>query len=109
MSLDYSTVYITARDAEEARRIGLALVREKLAACVNYFPIQSIYRWQGKIEENQEVALLVKTRKSLVQNVIEKTRELHSYEVPCIECWPVEKGYSPYLQWIEQSTQQEQP
>ena len=107
--MGYSIVYITASDAAEARRIGLALVQEKLAACVNYFPIQSIYRWQGKIVENAEVALLVKTRKSLVQKVIERTKVLHSYEVPCIESWAVESGYPPYLQWIEESTQQEQP
>jgi periplasmic divalent cation tolerance protein len=83
-------------------------VQEKLAACVNYFPIQSIYRWQGKIEENVEVALLVKTREALVQKVIERTKTLHSYAMPCIESWPVENGYPPYLKWIEDSTQQEQ-
>jgi periplasmic divalent cation tolerance protein len=107
--LVYRTVYITVRDADEARRIGLALVQEKLAACVNYFPVQSIYRWQGKIEENAEVALLVKTRKSLVQKIVARTKSLHSYELPCIESWTVESGYPPYLQWIEESTQQEQP
>jgi periplasmic divalent cation tolerance protein len=107
--MDYHIIYITAADLKEAHRIGLALVQEKLAACVNYFPIQSIYRWQGKIEESTEVALLVKTRKSLVPKVIERTQALHSYEVPCIESWAVESGYPPYLQWIEESTQQEQP
>ena len=107
--MDYRTVYITAGDMKEAHKIGLTLVQEKLAACVNYLPIQSIYRWQGKIEENAEVALLVKTRKSLVQKVIERTKSLHSYEVPCIESWPVESGYQPYFQWIEDSTKQEQP
>jgi periplasmic divalent cation tolerance protein len=105
--LDYRTLYITAKDSEEAHWIGSALVGEKLAACVNYFPIQSIYRWQGKIEENAEVALLVKTRQSLVQKVIERTKQLHSYEVPCIESWPIESGYPPYLEWIGQSTEQE--
>lgn len=107
--MDYCTVYITSRDLEEARRIGLALVQEKLAACVNYFPIQSIYRWQGKVEEKAEVALLVKTRQSLVQKLIQRTKELHSYDVPCIESWPIDSGYPPYLQWIEESTQQEKP
>lgn len=100
-------MYITVKDADEARRIGLVLVQEKLVACVNYFPIQSIYRWEGKIEENAEVVLLVKTRKSLVQKVIARTKALHSYAVPCIESWPIESGYPPFLQWINESTQQE--
>jgi len=105
--LVYRTVYIAVRDADEARRIGLVLVQEKLAACANYFPIQSIYRWQGKIEENAEVVLLVKTRKSLVQKVMARTKALHSYAVPCIESWPIESDYLPFLQWISESTQQE--
>jgi periplasmic divalent cation tolerance protein len=105
--LDYCTVYITAKDTEEAHRIGKTLVSEKLAACVNYFPIQSIYCWQGKVEEKAEVALLVKTRQSLVQKVIQRTKELHSYDVPCIESWTIDGGYPLYLQWIEESTQQE--
>ncbi len=104
--MDYRTIYITAADLKEAQTIGLALVQEKLAACVNYFPIQSIYRWQGKIEQNTEVALLVKTRKSLVQKVMERTKALHSYAVPCIESWLIESGYPPFLQWIDESTQQ---
>lgn len=107
--MEYRTLYITARDTEEAHQIGLTLVREKLAACVNYFPIESIYRWQGKIEENSEIALLVKTRKSLVQKVIERTKALHSYAVPCIESWAIDAGYPPYLRWIEESTEQEKP
>ncbi len=106
--MDYCTVYITVEDLKEAHLIGLALVQEKLAACVNYFPIQSIYRWQGKIEENAEVALLVKTRKSLVEKVIARAKSLHSYAVPCIESWTVENGYAPYLKWIVDSTEQEQ-
>ena len=107
--MDYRTIYITAADLKEAQLIGLALVQEKLAACVNYFPIQSIYRWQGKVEENPEVALLVKTRKSLVHKVMARTKALHSYAVPCIESWPIESGYLPFLQWISESTQQEKP
>lgn len=107
--MEYYTLYITARDAEEAHRIGLTLVQEKLAACVNYFPIQSIYRWRGKIEENAEVGLLVKTRQSLVEKVIERTKALHFYEVPCIESWKIDGGYPPYLKWIADSTEQEKP
>jgi periplasmic divalent cation tolerance protein len=107
--LDYRTLYITAKDAEEANRIGLTLVQEKLAACVNYFPVRSIYRWQDTIEENAEVALLIKTRKSLVEKVIERVKALHSYEIPCIESWTIDGGYLPYLNWIADSTRGKEP
>ncbi len=106
--MEYRTLYITSRDEAEARRIGLTLVKEELAACVNYFPIQSIYRWQGRVEESAELALLVKTRKSLVGKAIERVKALHSYDVPCIEVWAIDGGYPSYLQWITDSTKQEQ-
>jgi periplasmic divalent cation tolerance protein len=105
--LGYNVIYITTKDMDEARRIGLTLVQEKLAACVNYFSIRSLYRWQGQIEESPEVALLVKTRQSLVDQAIERTKALHSYEVPCIESWKISEGYPPFLKWIEESTEKE--
>ena len=105
--MEYCTLYVTCKDQEEARRIGLALVQENLAACVNYFPVQSIYRWQGRLEEDAESALLVKTRRSLTDRVIERVKSLHSYDVPCIEVWTIDGGYPPYLQWINDATVQE--
>ena len=102
--MEYCTLYITAGDVEEAHRIGLMLVQEKLAACVNYFPIQSVYRWQTRIEESVEVALLVKTRRSLAARVIKRVKSVHSYEVPCVEVWKIDGGYPPYLKWIGDST-----
>jgi len=97
-------VYITAGDEAEARKIGRTLVEEKLAACVNILPIQSIYRWQGVIEEEGEMAMLVKTRAELADRVIERVKELHSYEVPDIVSLPIEKGNPDYLQWLGEST-----
>ena len=105
--MEYCTLYVTCKDEEEARSIGLALVKEGLAACVNYFPIQSIYRWQGRLEENGELALFVKTRKILVGKATERVKTLHSYDVPCIEVWTISGGYLPYLQWIADATAQE--
>ena len=102
--MKYCMVYITVGDEAEAREIGRRLVEEKLAACVNFCPVQSIYRWQGKIEEGGEMAMLVKTRADLVEQVIARVKQLHSYEVPDIVSLPIEKGYPPYLRWIEEST-----
>ncbi len=102
--MQYCSIYITTGSEDEARRIGRTLVEEKLAACVNIFPIESIYRWQGNIEEEGEVAMFVKTRGELVDQVIDRVKELHSYEVPCIVSLPIAKGNPDYLKWIEEST-----
>ena len=100
----YYSVYITTKDEEEARNIGKALVEEKLAACVNIHPVKSIYRWEGKIQEEGETAMFVKTKAGLVNEVISRVKELHSYEVPCIVSLPIEQGYPDFLKWIEKST-----
>lgn len=102
--MEHRSIYITAKNEEEARKIGSSLVEEKLVACVNYFPISSIYRWKGKIEKAQETALIAKTRAELVDSVIARVKELHSYDVPCVVSWIIEKGNQNYLNWIEEST-----
>jgi len=100
----YCLVYITTKDEAEARKIGRALVSEKLAACVNIHPIQSIFRWQGEVRQENEVAMLVKTRTELASEVISRVKELHSYEVPCIITLPIEKANPDFLEWLSQST-----
>lgn len=104
--MSYCLIYITTQDEDEARKIGRTLVEEKLAACVNIHPIQSIYRWEGKISEESEAAMLVKTRTELVDRVIGRVKELHSYEVPCIVSSPINSGNPGYLKWIEESTKE---
>ena len=78
---------------------------EKLATCVNILPVKSLYRWQGNIEEETEAVMFVKTRDELAEEVIRKVKELHSYEVPCIVSFPIEKGNPDYLEWIWESTE----
>ena len=102
--MQYCSIYITTGDEDEAGRIGRALVEEKLAACVNILPIKSIYRWEENIEEEGEVVMFVKTRAELADEVIKRVKELHSYEVPCIVSFPIEKGNPDYLKWIGEST-----
>ena len=102
--MQYCSIYITTGDEDEARRIGRTLVGEKLAACVNILPIKSVYRWEENVEEEGEVAMFVKTRAELADKVIERVKELHSYEVPCIVSLPIANGNPDYLKWIEEST-----
>lgn len=93
--------YVTTKDREEARRIGLALVEARLAACVNIQDgMESIYRWEGKVEEARETILLVKTDSSRAEAVTAMVKALHSYTTPCIAIWPLTGGNPDYLEWI---------
>lgn len=92
-------VYITAGNMENASEIARELVGRRLAACVNMFPIFSIYRWNEQVEEENEIALLVKTDSSRLDEIIETVRFLHTYDLPAIEFWEV-KGEHEYLDWV---------
>jgi periplasmic divalent cation tolerance protein len=99
-------VLSTAGSKEEARKIANHLVEHRLAACVNLIPqIESIYRWQGKIESNREWLLLIKTTADKFAGVRDAIRELHSYELPECIVIAIEDGSPDYLQWIEQSVE----
>jgi periplasmic divalent cation tolerance protein len=102
--MGYKLVYATTNDEKEAERIGKALLKEGLAACVNTCPIKSLYKWKGKVCKENETAMLIKTKAGLVDKVIERVKALHSYEVPCIVSLPIEKGYAKFLKWIDEST-----
>jgi periplasmic divalent cation tolerance protein len=97
-------VYMTAGDEEEARRIVHHLVETGLVACGNIFPIRSIYRWKGDVQEEAEAAVIMKTRSELVEMVIQEVRRLHSYEVPCVVSYAMEAGLPSYLSWIDEAT-----
>jgi periplasmic divalent cation tolerance protein len=94
-------VLSTAGSEEEAERIATALVRERLAACINLVaPLTSIYRWRGAVERATEVLLVIKTRKRSVAALIARLGALHSYEVPEAIVLPIEAGARPYLEWL---------
>ena len=106
MTTEYIIVLITAASEEEAARIGHAIVGERLAACVNISrSVRSIYRWQGRIEDQQEVLMIVKTRKVLFERLQERVKELHSYSVPEIIALPILEGNEQYLNWLGQETE----
>ena len=100
----YLSVYITTANSEEAERIARTVVEERLAACVNFFPCRSIYRWKGKIEEDSEYVLICKTKKRLFQQLRKRLREIHSYDVPAIVAYDIVDGEGEFLQWVSDST-----
>ncbi len=100
-----TAIYITAKDAKQAAVIGEALVAERLVACVNILGnMKSIYRWKGTIERDDEVVIIAKTRESLVDSIVNRVKQLHSYEVPCIVAMPITGGNPDYIRWILDET-----
>jgi periplasmic divalent cation tolerance protein len=98
---DEKLIISTAGSREEASRIARALVEEKLAACVNIVgPIQSVYRWEGKIDSAQEFLMLIKTTSRISGVAITRIRELHSYDLPEAIEMNIDGGSSDYLKWI---------
>ena len=94
-------VYMTAGSKAEAQKIGKALVERRLAACVNILDnMQSIYRWENKIQQDAEVVLIAKTTDSLVPALIDQVKSMHSYDCPCIVSLPILSGYPPFLDWV---------
>ncbi|MGH9515780.1 MAG: divalent-cation tolerance protein CutA [Terriglobales bacterium] len=97
-------VLTTAGRESEAQKIAQELVERRLAACVNIVPrIQSVYRWEGKVETAEEFLLIIKTTKIRSADVKAAIRELHSYEVPECIVLTIESGNEEYVQWIEKS------
>ena len=84
-------------------RIARALVEERLAACVNIAPVRSCYLWDGKLNLDGEEQLIIKTEQRMVEQLMARIVELHSYKVPEIIVLPIMSGYQPYLDWITQS------
>jgi periplasmic divalent cation tolerance protein len=95
------SVYAVFADLEEAERIGRIVVEERLAACINILgPCRSIYRWKGGIETAEEVPAILKTHGWQTDELVERIAALHSYEVPCIAVWPIEKLLRGYADWV---------
>ena len=98
------SVYAVFASADEAERIGLQVVEERLAACVNLLgPVRSIYRWQGAVERAEEMAAIFKTTRAQADALIARIAALHSYDVPCVAVWPIDKLLADYADWVEAS------
>jgi periplasmic divalent cation tolerance protein len=101
---DVVMLYVTTPDRETAQRIGRTLVEEGLVACVNIIGgMESIYRWQGTMEQADELVLLVKAPTAQADAICARIRVLHPYELPCILSLPVTGGNRPYLDWLAKS------
>lgn len=101
----YLSVLCAVPNAETGQRIARTIVHEGLAACVNLLPgITSVYRWQGEVQENPELLLLIKTRQERYEALEARIKELHPYEVPEIIAHKIEAGLKSYLEWIAQNT-----
>ena len=97
-------IFVTAPNKEEAGKIADKLIRDKLAACVNIIAgVESVFRWEGKIERANEALLIIKSTEENQHKIINTVKSLHSYEVPEIICMRISAGFKPYLDWINES------
>jgi periplasmic divalent cation tolerance protein len=103
--LDAAVVFITVGSQEEAQKIATALLEARKAACVNIVPkVESHFWWQGKLNTDQELLLIVKTRALLVDELIDRVKSVHSYDVPEIIALPIISGNQDYLDWLDKET-----
>jgi|SRR4026208_99800 len=101
---DAIVVFLTAANGEEATRLAELLINAHLAACVQILPeMESVYRWEGKIERQSEILLLAKTTTAKFADLEREVRALHSYETPEIVALPIVAGSNPYLKWLDAS------
>jgi periplasmic divalent cation tolerance protein len=101
METPYTVLFITSDSAEEARQIAKVLLEQKKAACVNIVPgVDSLFWWEGKLDSARENLLVVKTKTSLLPEIVKLVKETHSYDVPEIIALPIVGGNQEYLDWI---------
>ncbi|MBZ9577705.1 divalent-cation tolerance protein CutA [Patescibacteria group bacterium] len=98
--MDFVFVYITNPTKREARKIAKHLLKKKLIACANIFPINSLYWWEGKIIDDNEFVLIAKTTKANFKKVKKEVEKVHSYKIPCIVKIPVSSN-KKYFNWLK--------
>ena len=103
-NIEYSIVITTASSREEAEKISSALIEDNLAACVQLLPINSVFKWDGKVQFETEILMLVKSKSLDFKNIESTIIENHSYEVPEIIKVGIDDGFSGYLDWISSVT-----
>lgn len=106
---DFIIIYTTFPHRRQARRLAKNLLKENLIACANIFKIDSIYRWEGKLEEAREYGVFLKTCGYLYENVETKIKEYHPYDIPAILSWQIDKGSKEFLDWISKNASYKTP
>ena len=96
-------VYITCSSTKEAKKIATVLVKEKLAACCNWFKSNSVYEWRGKLVNTPEIILIAKSNNKKFPALEKRVKELHSYENPCVVAFKITRGRKQYLGWLKDS------
>ena len=97
------SVYITCKDMDEAKKIAKHLLDSKLIACANMFPVESMYNWEGKLNEESEVAMLCKALKHNFKKIESEVKKMHSYDVPCIVAFDWTASNEDYADWVKAS------
>lgn len=98
-------VYVTTTDRDEAMTIGRSIVEDRLAACANVLDnMTSLYWWDDQLQEAGESVLVAKTTEPLVEALIDRIKQLHGYDCPCVVAWPIEKANTAYLDWLGAQT-----
>ena len=101
MNSEIRFIYITTKDKDEARSIGRALLEARMVACVNVIDgVESMYWWEGKIQDDREALLIAKTIAANVPALMERVKELHSYDCPCILSFDVTEGNPAFFNWV---------
>jgi periplasmic divalent cation tolerance protein len=103
--MEFIFVYVTCKDRAEALNVGKAVVEARLAACANIIDgMESIYWWNGELQVEKEAILIMKSRRDLFEELTEKVKSKHSYQVPCVVALPIEQGNQDYLNWLMTET-----
>ena len=98
-------IYVTCDTLDRAKEISRALLEENLIACANIIPgVQLLYRWKGKIMEEGEVAVLMKTSRDKASKAMKRIETLHTYDVPAVEIWDVEEAPEAFTKWVRSET-----
>jgi periplasmic divalent cation tolerance protein len=105
MANAYATIITTCADKESAQKIAKLLVEKRLAACVQMFPVESVYLWKGEVCSDSETALFIKSKAALFDKIAAAIKESHAYELPEIIQIPITDGLPDYLKWLAECTE----
>ena len=95
-------VYITCSKKIEAQKISKALLDKKLVACTNYYLVDSMYEWKGNLTKDKEYVLVAKALQKNFNKIKKEVKKLHSYDIPCILSWKIDRGNKAYIDWVKE-------